>query len=59
MATVNTTNGTYLASLFNPQVIGEMVSEKLIDNIVFAPLARVDTTLEGRAGNTVTLPAFA
>ena len=59
MATVNTTNGTYLASLFNPQVIGEMVSEKLIDNIVFAPLARVDTTLEGRAGNTVTLPSFA
>lgn len=58
MATVNTTNGTYLASLFNPQVIGEMVSERLIDNIVFAPLARIDTTLEGRAGNTVTLPYF-
>lgn len=58
MATVNTTNGTYLVSLFNPQVIGDMVTEKLIDNIVFAPLARIDTTLEGRAGNTVTLPYF-
>lgn len=58
MATVSTTNGTYLSSLFNPQVIGEMVTERLIDNIIFAPLARIDTTLEGRAGNTVTLPYF-
>lgn len=58
MAAVNTTNGTYLASLFNPQVIGDMIEEKLVKNMVFAPLARIDTTLEGRPGNTITLPYF-
>lgn len=58
MAVVSTADGTYLDSLFNPQVIGGMVTEKLVDNIVFAPLARVDNTLDGRPGNTVTLPYF-
>lgn len=59
MATVSTTNGTYLSNLFNPQVVADLLNEKLIDNLVFAPLARVDTTLDGRAGNTVTLPYYA
>ena len=59
MATVSTTNGTYLTNLFNPQVVADLLNEKLIDNLVFAPLAKVDTTLEGRAGNTVTLPYYA
>lgn len=58
MATVDTTYGTYLSNLFNPQVIADLIDEKLIDNIVFAPLARIDTTLVGRAGNTVTLPFY-
>lgn len=58
MAKVSTTYGTYLSDLFDPEVIGEMINEKLIDNIVFAPLARVDNTLQGRAGDTVTLPYF-
>ena len=58
MATVDTTNGTYLEDLFNPQVVADLIDSKLIDNIVFAPLARIDTTLVGRAGNTVTLPYF-
>lgn len=59
MSTVDTTYGTYLENLFNPQVVADMIDTKLIDKIVFAPLARVDRTLEGRAGNTVTLPYFA
>ena len=58
MATVSTTDGTYLSNLFNPQVVADLISTKLIDNIVFAPLARVDYTLQGRAGNTVTLPYY-
>lgn len=58
MAQVDTSTGTYLSNLFNPQVVADMISTKLIDNIVFAPLARVDYTLQGRAGNTVTLPYF-
>lgn len=58
MAQVSTTDGTYLTDLFNPQVVADLIDTKLIDNIVFAPLAMVDTTLEGRAGNTVTLPFY-
>ena len=59
MAAVDTQTGTYLANLFNPQVVADLLNEKLIDNLVFAPLARIDTTLDGRAGNTVTLPFYA
>lgn len=59
MATVSTTYGTYLSDLFNPEVIADLIDSKLIDNIVLAPLATVDRTLEGRAGDTVTLPYYA
>lgn len=58
MATVDTTYGTYLSALFNPQVVADLIDEKLTDNMVFAPLAMIDRTLEGRAGNTVTLPYY-
>ena len=58
MAQVNTTTGTYLSSLFNPQVVADIVDTKLTDNMVFAPLAHLDYTLQGRAGNTVTLPYY-
>ena len=58
MAQVPTSTGTYLSNLFNPQVVADLISTKLIDNIVFAPLARVDYTLQGRDGNTVTLPYY-
>ena len=58
MAQVDTTNGTYLSSLFNPQVVAELINTKLTDNMVFAPLAKIDYTLQGRAGNTVTLPYY-
>lgn len=59
MATVNTSTGTYLANLFNPQVVGDMLNVKLTDAIKLAPLAVIDTTLEGRPGDTVTLPYYA
>lgn len=52
------TNGTKLANLFNPQVVGDLVEKKLTDAIKFSPLARVDTTLVARAGNTISLPAY-
>lgn len=58
MAQVNTTYGTYLSNLFNPQVVADLIDTKLTDNMVFAPLARLDYTLQGRAGNTVTLPFY-
>lgn len=59
MATVSTETGTYLSNLFDPQVIADLIDEKLIPRIAFAPLAVVDNTLVGRAGDTVTLPYYA
>lgn len=50
---------TTLSNLINPQVMSDMIREKLADKIKFTPLARVDTTLQGRAGDTVTLPKYA
>jgi N4-gp56 family major capsid protein len=50
---------TTLSSLINPQVMGDMISASLPKAIKFAPLAKIDTTLTGRAGNTITVPKFA
>ena len=49
-------NGTKLESLVNPQVIADMISAELPNAIRFAPLAVVGRKLEGRAGNTITMP---
>lgn len=49
---------TVLANLINPQVIADFIDAKLTDNMVFAPLATVDYTLEGRAGDRLTFPVW-
>jgi len=49
---------TLLANIVNPQVMADMINKKLTDLIKFAPLADIDTTLEGQPGNTITLPAW-
>jgi N4-gp56 family major capsid protein len=49
---------TKMANMVNPEVLKDMISATLADAIRFAPLARVDTTLQGRAGNTVTVPRW-
>ena len=54
-----TANATKLADLFDPQVVADEINAKLINNIRFAPLARIDYTLVGRPGDTVTLPKYA
>lgn len=51
-------NATKIADLINPQVLSDMISAELPNAITFAPLAVVGTRLEGRAGNTLTLPKF-
>ena len=51
-------NATKIADLINPQVLADMISAELPNAIAFAPLAVVGTKLEGRAGNTLTLPKF-
>lgn len=55
---VDKTTGTFLSDIVDPQVIAGMINEKLVPNIVFAPLATIDYTLQGRAGDTVTLPYY-
>ena len=50
---------TKLANLINPQVIADFIEKKLVDNMVFAPLATIDYTLEGKAGDTISYPAYA
>lgn len=49
---------TKLANLLDPQVVADYIDAKLIDNIVFAPLAEVDTTLVGAPGSILTFPAY-
>ena len=49
---------TKLANLIDPQVLADYVDQKLIDNIVFAPLATVDDTLVGNPGDTIEFPAY-
>lgn len=56
MAFPNT--GTKLTNLFDPQVVGAMIDKKLVNKMVFAPLAYIDKTLEGQPGSTLTLPYY-
>ena len=50
---------TKLENLFVPEVIAQEVEQKLIDKLVMEQFMEVDSTLQGRAGDTVTLPSFA
>nr|DAE54153.1 MAG TPA: major capsid protein [Caudoviricetes sp.] len=52
------TTMTKLTNLVNPQVMADMISAELPAKIKVAPLAKIDNTLVGRAGNTITLPSF-
>lgn len=49
---------TMIANLIDPEVMADMIREKLADNIKFAPLAEVDSTLSGRPGDEITLPKY-
>lgn len=45
--------------LINPEVLADAISAKLEKAIRFAPYARIDNTLEGQAGDTITRPKYA
>lgn len=49
---------TKLANLINPEVIADFIESKLVDNMVFAPLATIDHTLQGQAGDTLKFPVW-
>lgn len=50
---------TKIADLINPEVMADMISAKIEKKIVVAPFAKVDTTLVGQPGDTVTVPQYA
>ena len=50
---------TKIANLINPQVMADMIAAELPKKIKMAPFAVVDNTLQGVAGNTITIPKFA
>lgn len=50
---------TKLSDLINPQVMADMISAKIASKIVVAPFAKIDTTLQGVPGDTVTVPQYA
>ena len=50
---------TMLADLINPEVMADMISGKIQSKIVVTPFAKIDTTLSGRPGDTITVPQYA
>ena len=50
---------TKLSDLINPQVMADMISAKIPKKIRVAPFAKIDDTLQGRPGDTITIPAYA
>ena len=53
------TGQTKLTNLINPQVMADMIAAELPKKIKMSPFAVVDNTLQGVAGNTITIPKFA
>ncbi len=52
-------NQTKLTDLIDPEVMAPMISAKLQSAIVATPFAKIDTTLQGRPGSTITVPKYA
>lgn len=49
---------TKLENLINPQVMAQMISAKVEAKLRVLPYAKVDTTLQGQAGDTITIPRY-
>lgn len=52
-------NQTKLANLIDPEVMAPMISAKLQSAIVATPFAKIDTTLQGQPGSTITIAKYA
>lgn len=50
---------TMISNLVNPEVMADMINAELPAALKFTPLAKVDTTLVARSGNTITVPKYA
>lgn len=49
---------TKITSLIDPEVMAPMISAKIPKAIKATPFAKIDTTLQGRPGDTITLPRY-
>jgi len=49
---------TNLANLINPQVMADIISAKIGNAIVVSPFAKVDNTLAGQPGSTISVPQY-
>lgn len=49
---------TKMAQMIDPEVMAPMISAKIEKAIVATPFAKIDTTLVGKAGDTITVPKY-
>ncbi len=49
---------TKLTDLINPQVMADMIEAKLNKRLAVIPFAKIDNTLQGQAGSTITVPKW-
>ena len=52
-------NYTHFADVLDPQVLAPMIGAQLAKLNIFSSIAPVDTTLEGKPGDTITIPKYA
>ena len=50
---------TKITNLINPEVMADMISAKIEKKIVVSPFAKIDATLQGEPGDTITIPKYA
>ena len=55
---MNENGTTKLAQLIDPEVMAPMISARITERIVATPFAKIDTTLTGRPGSTITVPRY-
>ena len=49
---------TMLGDLVNPEVLADMISAKIPNKIVVMPFAHIDNELQGKPGDTITVPHY-
>lgn len=49
---------TTISKMIDPEVMADMINAKLQKKIKALPYAKIDTTLQGRAGDEITVPRF-
>lgn len=52
------TGTTTMEKMIDPEVMAPMISAKIEKAIVATPFAKIDNTLAGRAGDTITVPKY-